>query len=78
MKVVAAGEFKQKCLKLMDEVRSKRVSVLITKKGEPVARLVPVDAQPETDVFGCLAERLEVLGDIEAPVVPPEDWGAHR
>jgi prevent-host-death family protein len=41
MKRVAAGEFKIHCLAVLDEVQSKRQPVLITKRGKPVAKLVP-------------------------------------
>ncbi|MGD0181663.1 MAG: type II toxin-antitoxin system Phd/YefM family antitoxin [Terriglobales bacterium] len=40
MKTMAAGQFKARCLKVMDEVRSTREPVVITKKGRPVAKLV--------------------------------------
>ncbi len=43
MKTMAAGEFKAKCLQVMDEVRSTRTPVVITKRGKPVAKLVPAD-----------------------------------
>lgn len=68
MKTVPAGEFKTHCLRIMDEVRSQRQPVLITKKGVAVAKLVPVETA-EHDVFGCLAGTIEILGDIEAPLV---------
>ena len=35
MKTIAAGQFKARCLRLMDEVRATREPVLITKKGRP-------------------------------------------
>lgn len=73
MKRMPAGEFKARCLKVMDEVHATRQSVLITKKGRPVAKLVPAD-EPEHDVFGCLAGVLEIVGDIESPVAAPKDW----
>ncbi len=41
-KKIPAGEFKAKCLKLMDEVQQTGQEVIITKRGKPVARLVPV------------------------------------
>ena len=44
MKTMAAGEFKARCLQVMDEVRSTRTPVVITKRGKPVAKLVPADA----------------------------------
>ena len=43
MKKMAAGEFKVHCLAVMDEVQSRREAVLITKRGKPVAKLVPAD-----------------------------------
>ena len=45
MKTVAAGAFKVHCLRIMDEVQSKRQAVLITKRGKPVAKLVPVEKE---------------------------------
>ncbi len=45
MKTMAAGAFKVHCLKVMDEVQSKRQAVLITKRGKPVAKLVPVQTR---------------------------------
>lgn len=41
-RVVGAGEFKAKCLKLMDEVQETGQEILITKHGRAVARLVPL------------------------------------
>lgn len=77
MKVMPAGQFKARCLKVMDEVRSTREPVVITKKGRPVAKLVPAEGQPE-DVFGCMKGQLEIVGDIVAPAVPLEDWDVLR
>ena len=75
VKTIAAGQFKARCLRLMDEVRATREPVLITKKGRPVAKLVPAESQVE-DIFGCLRDEIKILGDIESPVVPLEDWDA--
>jgi prevent-host-death family protein len=76
MKTMAAGQFKVHCLKVMDEVQSKRQSVLITKRGKPVAKLVPVEQQKD-DIFGFLKGkgRIEIKGDIVSPAFSPEDWG---
>jgi prevent-host-death family protein len=43
MRRMAAGSFKVHCLAVMDEVQAKRESVVITKHGKPVAKLVPAD-----------------------------------
>jgi len=75
MKKIPAGEFKARCLKIMEDVRSRRVPVVITKKGRPVAKLVPADEEA-ADVFGCMAGTAEIKGDVEAPVVPARAWKA--
>jgi prevent-host-death family protein len=77
MKKIPAGEFKARCLKIMEDVRSYRVPVVITKKGRPVAKLVPADEEA-ADVFGCMAGTAEIRGDVEAPVVPVRAWKAGR
>jgi prevent-host-death family protein len=73
MKTIAAGEFKARCLQVMEDVRTKRTPVLITKRGKPLAKLVPPDEQP-SDIFGRLAGKIEILGDIVSPITPLEDW----
>ena len=77
MKTMAAGEFKVHCLAVMDQVQSKREIVVITKRGKPVAKLVPVD-EARDDFIGRLKGVFRVVGDIESPVVPPEDWESAR
>ena len=74
MKKMAAGEFKVHCLAVMDEVKSKREAVLITKRGKPVAKLVPVD-NVKDDIFGFLKGKVTVLGDVVSPALTPEEWG---
>lgn len=76
MREMPAGEFKARCLRVMEEVKKYRTSVVITKKGRPVAKLVPPD-EPATDVFGCMAGVFRI-GDVESPVLPPETWEAVR
>jgi prevent-host-death family protein len=49
---IGAGDFKAKCLKLLDEVAETRQPLIITKHGKPLARLVPIET--EIDLFGAL------------------------
>lgn len=77
MKTIPAARFKARCLKIMDEVKTRREPVVITKKGKPVAQLVPIENRP-SNVFGCLAGELEIAGDITAPVVAPSAWKGSR
>lgn len=72
-KTMPAGEFKARCLRVMEEVKKYRTSVVITKKGRPVAKLVPPDG-PARDIFGCMAGMGRIVGDIEAPVFPARAW----
>ena len=77
MKSMPAGEFKARCLRIMEQVRTTRQPVVITKRGRPVAKLGPVGKDGD-DIFGCLKGVFEIVGDIESPLVPPEDWEAMR
>ena len=51
---VAAAEFKATCLQLMDRVRETGAEYVITKHGEPVAKLVPYTAPKKTTLFGAM------------------------
>jgi len=74
MKTIAAGSFKVHCLAIMDEVQSKRQAVLITKRGKPVAKLVPVEKEKD-DIFGFFKGKGKILGDVVSPAFTPEEWG---
>lgn len=64
---ISAAEFKAKCLKIMDTVEKERIQVIITKRGKPVAKLVPFDEKPPS-VFGYLAGSGTITGDIIGPI----------
>lgn len=64
-----AAEFKQACLALMDEVATRRETILVTKRGKVVAKLAPVtDERPQA--LGCLKSAKEIIdADFSLP-----DW----
>jgi prevent-host-death family protein len=68
-----ASEFKAKCLRLMDEVAETGESVVITKNGKPVSRLVPYVDKPKS-LFGIHRGAVEITGDVVSPV--EVDWEA--
>ncbi len=70
-----AGEFKAKCLKLMDQVAESGTAIVITKRGRPVARLVPIESPP-AKLAGFFAGKIEIDGDIISPV--GDTWDAFR
>jgi len=74
MKRMAAGVFKTNCLAVMDEVQSKRETVVITKHGKPVAKLVPVSTDTD-ELYDFLGGKGSVTGDVVSPAISPEDWG---
>jgi prevent-host-death family protein len=65
--MIPAGEFKAKCLQVLDEVQRLRMQVVITKHGKPVAKLVPLDEHTESFI-GSMQGTMEILGDIVAPI----------
>jgi antitoxin (DNA-binding transcriptional repressor) of toxin-antitoxin stability system len=58
----------------MDEVQAKRQPVIITKRGKPVAKLVPVEKEQD-DIFGFFKGKGKITGDIVSPAFTPEEWG---
>ena len=73
MKEMPAGEFKSQCLAVMDKVQKTGEAVLITKHGKPVAKLVPASKSAD-DIFGYMAGKVKIVGDIVGPITPLEDW----
>jgi hypothetical protein len=57
----------------MDEVQSKRSTILITKHGKPAAKLVPAEETVD-DVFGFMAGKAKIRGNVVAPIVALEEW----
>ncbi len=67
MKKIAAGEFKARCLTLMEDVRSTREPLVVTKRGKPMVKLVPADDEKD-DFIGRLEGVFRVVGDIESSI----------
>jgi len=74
MKKMAAGSFKIHCLAVMDEVQAKRETVVITKYGKPVAKLVPADENTD-DIYNFLGGKGTIAGDIVASALSEQEWG---
>lgn len=69
-------EFKAKCLQLLDQVARQGDSLVITKRGRPVARVVPVSA-PARPLRGSWKNVVKTTGDIVQFDVM-EDWESAR
>lgn len=72
-KTMPAGVFKASCLAVMDEVQAKCETVIITKRGKPVAKLVPVEAERD-EIFGFMKGKLAIVGDVVSPAVSAAEW----
>ncbi len=69
-RLVPAGQFKARCLALLDEVALTGEDLIVTKRGKPVARLVPVD--PPRPLLGSIRAQK----DLVAPL--GDRWEAER
>jgi prevent-host-death family protein len=68
-RTISASEFKAKCLALLDEVAEQRRPLVVTKRGRPVARVVPIE-KPRS-----LIGTVEYLVDDDELIKPLyEDW----
>jgi prevent-host-death family protein len=66
---ISATEFKARCLALLDDVAENGESLVVTKRGKPVARIVPVEPPPS------LVGTVEFLVSQEELIAPLyEDW----
>lgn len=74
-RMIKASEFKAKCLAVLDEVERTRQSVVITKRGKPVAELVP-HVSKKKELWGLLKGELFIEGDIISPI--DVEWEAEK
>jgi len=73
MKQMRASAFKAQCLKVMNDVQATGEPVTVTKRGKPVVKVIPAESEKD-DIFGFMAGKAKIIGDIESPVVPLKDW----
>jgi prevent-host-death family protein len=67
-KTVAAEYFEMHCRALIDWVQATGRLVVVTKRGKPIAKLVPVKQQPD-DIFGFMVGKVRIVGDVMSPVL---------
>ena len=77
METIAISRFKATCLALIERVRKTGQPLLVTRRGVPVAQVLPPPPPepPKSSRFGCMRGTAEQLGDIVSPL-PDEDWGS--
>jgi prevent-host-death family protein len=76
---IAISEFKATCLAVLEQVRQSGQPILVTRRGEPVAEIVPPSPAGRTESWlGSARGTGEILGDLVAPAAEPEDWDVLR
>jgi prevent-host-death family protein len=70
METLSVSKFKATCLAVLKDVKEQKKKVLITKRGEPLAEIIPVEEKNE-DIP--LKKTVQLLGDIITPVAE-NDW----
>lgn len=65
---IPAGQFKAHCLQLMNDINTKRVGYIITKRGVPVARILPPEEAPSPPLFGWLSDTVISEENIIDPI----------
>lgn len=63
MKEISAAKFKEQCLAILDAVDEE--GIVVTKRGKPVAKLIPIRAE-SAELIGALRDKLKIKGDIHS------------
>ena len=72
---IPISKFKATCLRLLGEVKKTGKSILITRKGEPIALVTPPPPPPKPESWlGCMTGKIKITGDIVSPVIKEKEW----
>lgn len=79
LKTVGAAEFKAKCLHLIDQMGDDGETIVITKRGKPVALLSPVaEKSGRESIIGAMKGSVLRYEDPFSPVIDAGEWDATR
>ena len=74
---IPISKFKATCLAVLEEVRTTGRPVVVTRRGEPVAEIVPPPhSSPVRTWLGSAAGSGRIIDDVVAPALPDEAWEA--
>jgi prevent-host-death family protein len=72
---ITISKFKATCLRLLDNVKKTGKTILVTRKGEPIAMVIPPPPPPKPEKWlGCMKDRIKISGDIISPVLEEKEW----
>lgn len=78
MKSIAITEFKAQCLALLEDVSRTGEPIEVTKRGKPLARVVPSAGGKARYPQESLAGTVTIVSDVMQPVMPARAWNAVR
>ena len=71
---INAAEFRTKCFKILDQVKTTHREVIITKRGQPIAKIVHFDQTKKDPILGALSGAGRTVDDLTQPVINSDDW----
>ena len=72
---VTISKFKATCLALLSRVKRTGKPILVTRKGEPVAEIIPPPPPEKPQAWlGSFEASGKIVGDIMAPAMEESDW----
>ena len=75
MEEIAISKFKATCLALIEKVRRTGEPILVTRKGQPVAQVLPPPPPQKPKTWlGCLSTKGKIIGDIISPICNEDEW----
>ena len=76
---VSISKFKATCLALLAKVKRTGRPILVTRKGEPIAQIIPPPPPKRPESWlGSLSKTGKITGDILSPAIPEHEWEASR
>jgi prevent-host-death family protein len=75
MEEITISQFKATCLRLLANVKKTGHSLLVTKRGEPIALVSPPPPPPKSKTWlGSMKDTITITGDIISPALDEEEW----
>ena len=74
MKRMSVSETKARFLAVANQVSETGEAVIVTKRGKPLVKLIPVKPEKPKPFIGRLKGIVTINGELTKPIIPPEDW----
>ena len=72
LRSVSVSDFKAHCLQYLEEANSLKIECVVTKRGKPIAKLIPIESKQQSFKFGSMSGTGSIKGDVVEPI--NTDW----